>query len=285
MKDAHFNGRPAADTWPAFREAARRVHDEPPYHLVALFAALRETQGDRRPEEMVILDHGCGGGLTCLLLLANGYTGIYGIDLEFGNCDRWNSFLRDTLGLTEPRFFLYDGNTIPMPDNSVDFVFSQQVIEHVRPNVLAQYYREEYRVLCAGGGAFHEVPHKLTPYEAHTQTWLLHYLPRWLWLILLEKVLRKDTTTAREAIFLRWPWTHKRASRQVFGTLVDLTRKRLKTQPDAANYDGPIGTRMLLYRLFTAPVVGDLLVAVLSNLVMMQTFSTKTASGNPHALN
>lgn len=285
MKSAHFNGRQTADSWQAFRDAAHRVHDEPPYHLVALFTALRKTQGARRREELRILDHGCGGGLTCLLLLANGYTGVYGIDLESGNCDRWNDFLNDALQLTGQRFFLYDGARIPLEDDSVDFVFSQQVIEHVRPDVLAQYYSEEYRVLRDGGGAFHEVPHKLTPYESHTRIWLLHYLPRRLWLILLDKALGIDTTTAREAIFLRWPWVHKRAARSVFGNLVDLTTKRLKTKPDAANYDGPIGSRLLLFRLFTAPVVGDLLVAILSNLVMMQTYSTKTGDGNLRASN
>lgn len=279
LKNAHFAGDPTDAAWDSFADAARDVYASPPYHLVALMTALKEVQGNRKPEDLVILDHGCGGGLTCLILLANGYTGIYGIDLDYADCDKWNSLLADVLKIEDPRFFLYDGNTVPMETDSVDFVFSQQVIEHVRPNVIDQYYGEELRLLKTGGGVFHEVPHRLTPYEAHTQTWLVHYLPRPLWLWSLEKVLRKDTTTARQAIFLRWPWIHKSAARRTFGTLTDLTRKRLRTKPDPAVYDGPIGLRMALYRLFTMPIIGDVLVAVLSQMLMMQTFSRKTVQG------
>ena len=131
-------------------------------------------------------------------------------------------------------------------------------------------------MLRYGGGAFHEVPHRLTPYDSHTRAWFLHFLPRELWLWLLENILKRDTATARQAIFLRWPWIHKNAARRAFGTLTDLTRKRLASKPDASVYDGPIGLRMIFYRMFNAPLIGGLLVAVLSNFVMMQTFSVKS---------
>jgi len=276
LKTELAEGRPTGAPWEGFTVAARQVFVDPPYHLVSLLTALKQAQGDRGPEEITILDHGCGGALTCLLLLANDYTGIFGVDVETSDCDKWNAFLRDQYGITEPRFFRYDGNRLPLDDGSIDFIFSQQVIEHVRPDVLDCYYNEEVRVLRYGGGAFHEVPHRLTPYDSHTRAWFLHFLPRELWLWLLENILKRDTATARQAIFLRWPWIHKNAARRAFGTLTDLTRKRLASKPDASVYDGPIGLRMIFYRMFNAPLIGGLLVAVLSNFVMMQTFSVKS---------
>ena len=50
----------------------------------------------------------------------------------------------------------YDGRTIPMPDASVDIVFSSNVLEHV-PD-LARMHSEARRVLAPGGYCIHVLP-------------------------------------------------------------------------------------------------------------------------------
>jgi len=50
----------------------------------------------------------------------------------------------------------YDGERLPLPDESVDCVFSSNVLEHVRD--LASLHREIARVLRPGGYAVHVMP-------------------------------------------------------------------------------------------------------------------------------
>ena len=50
----------------------------------------------------------------------------------------------------------YDGSTIPFPDDSFDFVFSSNVLEHVEN--LPQLHSEIARVLKPGGSAIHVLP-------------------------------------------------------------------------------------------------------------------------------
>jgi len=50
-----------------------------------------------------------------------------------------------------------DATTSQLPDNSVDAVFSNSVLEHVPRPVIAAMMRESYRVLRAGGLSIHSV--------------------------------------------------------------------------------------------------------------------------------
>ena len=49
------------------------------------------------------------------------------------------------------RFWLDIGAPLPFPDHSVEYLFSEHVIEHVDPAVVARFLREAYRVLAPGG--------------------------------------------------------------------------------------------------------------------------------------
>ena len=49
------------------------------------------------------------------------------------------------------RYWLDMGARLPFPDGSVQYLFSEHVIEHVDPAVVAHFLREAYRVLAPGG--------------------------------------------------------------------------------------------------------------------------------------
>ena len=140
--------------WRAFRDAAC---EPPPPHLALILALIDERRGARVPGGYAILDHGCGGGLSALWLFARGFETVYGVDVG-GDADRLNRMLAAVGAVDEPRFWVYDGSHLPLPDESIDFVFSQQVLEHVDDGVFDSYYREEGRVLRPGGTAYHQAP-------------------------------------------------------------------------------------------------------------------------------
>ena len=71
-------------------------------------------------------------------------------------------------------------------DNSFDYIFSQQVIEHVESNLLESYLSEEKRILKKNGLVFHQIPHRLGPFEGHTKKWFIHWLPKKLYFLFFK---------------------------------------------------------------------------------------------------
>lgn len=263
---------PAA--WDSFVVVVEASRELPPYHLRTLLEIVAQAGGATDKADLRILDHGCGGGATLLYLLALGYTGIYGVDLAPGSAQRWNRLLHEVFGIQDPRFLAYDGGALPFADNTFDVVFSQQVLEHVRPAYVDTYYTEEHRVLKPGGVVVHQVPHRLVPYDSHTETWFLHYLPYRAWRWLLRR-LGKSSITSETALFLRWPWVHRNKLRGLFGDPVDLTVDRLVNLDDFSYYDGPVRLRKAIAKLVRMPLIGPVARAVLKNLVMIDTVSRK----------
>jgi len=63
---------------------------------------------------------------------------------------------------------------IPFPDESVDFIWSSHVLEHLDNEELEELFREIYRVLKPGGKTGHVLPHALDPtafYFDHKTFW------------------------------------------------------------------------------------------------------------------
>lgn len=257
--------------WDRFCESVEASRHDPPYHLRLLLDLLDEVRGERRRAEIRILDHGCGGALSLLYLLAHGYESIHGVDVG-GPCEAFNRLLNGHLGLQEQRFFVYDGRRLPFTDDSLDFAFSTQVLEHVRSDVLESFYAEEGRVLTAGGVAYHQVPHRLVPYDSHTDTWLIHYLPRPLWLAILRRI-RPDATMPENALFLRWPWVHRRLAGLHIGPTEDRTMQRFMGLNDLSAYDGPKGLRRGLGHFLAIPCIGWAGRRALTNFVMLDSVS------------
>lgn len=110
-----------------------------------------------------VLDYGCGAGGSVRELLAEGYD-VWGADIDTEAIAG-----QDLLGA------VVDGRT-PYEEHSFDFVFSEQVFEHVANlDVVAH---ELARVTKPGGWNFHVFPAHRSPYEAHLQMPLVHWLPK-----------------------------------------------------------------------------------------------------------
>ena len=56
---------------------------------------------------------------------------------------------------------LTDGPSVPLPDGSVDFAFSDQLMEHLHPEDAAEQVRDIQRVLASGGRYFCITPNRL----------------------------------------------------------------------------------------------------------------------------
>ncbi len=167
---------------------------------------IKQYFGDRPKESIRILDHGSGGwGATVFLLMALGYKKVSGLHID--NVDAANQFAREYFGAIENPLREYDGAHVPFEDNSFDFIFSEQVLEHVVPDIIEDYYSEEARVLSPGGICYHIAPHRIRPYDSHSKTWLIHYLPRRLWLWFLAR-LGRDASSHEISLFLRTRYFH-----------------------------------------------------------------------------
>ena len=175
--------------------------------------------------------------------------------------------LRMLTASSSPRVQTYDGSNLPFPDGSFDFIFSQQVIEHLEGSVIEAYVREEERVLLNGGRAYHQIPHRWTPWESHTKTWCVHYFPR----AIRHRVygmLGLDADYIELMLHLRSPLYFGRLFGKYFGSVKNETLRRLLLQPEAAYYDGNIRLRNLVSVVARLPIVGTALAyLVMSDLV------------------
>ena len=120
-----------------------------------------------------VLDVGCGVGTMVRTFDEDGLE-AYGVDLP-GLHRHWQR-----LGLSPERMFVIDPQTLRLPfaDNSIDFVYTLGVIEHIgttnghsdrRPDyhaVRQQWLREVYRVVKPGGAMLVAGPNRGFPVDA-----------------------------------------------------------------------------------------------------------------------
>ncbi len=127
-------------------------------------------------EGAVILDNGCGLG-TYLEAFAAYSSHCFGLELEH---DRAVQALPTAAGIVEAV-----GERLPFPAGSFDFVFSNEVIEHVADDAL--YAAEMVRVVKENGRVLLFCPNRWYPVEQHGIYWqgeykfgnipLVNYLP------------------------------------------------------------------------------------------------------------
>jgi ubiquinone/menaquinone biosynthesis C-methylase UbiE len=84
---------------------------------------------------------------------------------------------------------LYDGKTIPFPDNQFDIAISFQVIEHVPDD--ANFVAQMHRVLKSGGQFFITTPNKTYRLKPGQKPWNRYHI-REYYPIELESVLQKS---------------------------------------------------------------------------------------------
>jgi SAM-dependent methyltransferase len=124
--------------------------------------------GDLKPGARV-LDFGCGIGASVQALVQLGYDG-FGVDVLAPWDSDYDKYWHTTAPPSESlraRLFKIDGQNyrLPFDDNTFDFCFSDQVLEHVF-NYEA-VFRELARVLKPGAVSAHRFPGPNSPVEAH----------------------------------------------------------------------------------------------------------------------
>ena len=154
--------------------------DYKPPHLLSLINLLEKSREGLKSK---ILDHGCGVGHALFMLASKGYTNIWGIDINQSESfiirkKACNRIFKVILNTKSDRIANYNGKKINFKNNSFEYIFSQQVIEHVHSALLDKYISEESRVLKNNGLVLHQIPHRLGPFEGHTKKWFIHWLPK-----------------------------------------------------------------------------------------------------------
>lgn len=125
----------------------------------------------------VILDNGCGLGAYLTAFGRNQSNQRFGLEVEH---ERAVEALPTATGIMQSV-----GERLPIPSNTFDFIFSNEVIEHVEDDVLCS--AEMVRVLKPGGRIVIFCPNRWYPVEQHGvfwrgeyyfgNKWLVNYLP------------------------------------------------------------------------------------------------------------
>ena len=101
------------------------------------------------------------------MLASKGYTNIWGIDINqsksfIARKKACNNTFKIILNTKSDRIVNYDGKFINFKNKTFDYIYSQQVIEHVQSHLLDKYISEESRILKNDGSALHQIPQTWT---------------------------------------------------------------------------------------------------------------------------
>lgn len=134
-----------------------------------------ETAVSLFPQTGKVLEIGAGAGWQAKKLAEEGYD-VTAIDIEACNY----------ISVREWPVLDYDGHNIPLPDSSIDVIFSSNVLEHI-PHI-EEFQKEMQRVLRPGGVAIHIMP------SASWRFWTLlsFYISR------VQQVLRKNKPVSKK---------------------------------------------------------------------------------------
>ena len=109
-----------------------------------------------------LLDYGCGNGAQTLLF-RHDFTSIIGADVVADHITSFAESLAADTGDIQP--LLYDGDCLPLDDESVDAVISFEVLEHVADEHAA--LADIFRVIKPGGWLAMTVPNRWWIFETH----------------------------------------------------------------------------------------------------------------------
>ena len=104
-----------------------------------------------------------------------GYKNVWGATVNFNNDTRKTNYIRNINRIISiilnskntKRVIIYNGFELPFSKNYFDIIFTKQVLEHISPENRLDFWFEEKRVLHNDGILYHQIPHRLVPFEAH----------------------------------------------------------------------------------------------------------------------
>lgn len=100
-------------------------------------------------EKKIVVDIGCGYGISTFDFSRYAKK-VYGLEIA----DHLISGARNTAkskGYTNVEFIKLEANKLPFPDNSVDTIYSNDLVEHLHEDDLELHFSEVYRTLKNGG--------------------------------------------------------------------------------------------------------------------------------------
>ncbi len=139
------------DDFDSYASNYRKVHSEnlafsgaDSYYFAEnkVLELIKEEDGERS-----LLDLGCGDGVTELFFYKYrpGWR-IDAIDISIKSIEEAKS-----KNIPNTKFEVYNGDTIPFPDNSFDIVFVAAVLHHIDTSLHHNFLKEAYRVLRPKG--------------------------------------------------------------------------------------------------------------------------------------
>lgn len=271
------SGASIDEQWDRFSRQVRESADSPPAHLDALIEFCTELADERGGRDLVrILDHGTGTGINILYLAALGFRAVWGCNVV-DKAQPHNRVFREILETGEDRIVIYEGQTLPFADAMFDVVLSQQVVEHLPDAIIDGYYAEEGRVLIAGGRAFHQLPHRWLPYDGHTRTWFVSYLPRSMRNAIWRRIA-SNPSQIETYLFLRDRSDHFTRAERYIGKTSDSSGDILFSKAGLRDYEGPAAmalARRTAVHLADLPLIGSVFRAACRPLIMIETCSVK----------
>ncbi|HTA92525.1 MAG TPA: methyltransferase domain-containing protein [Polyangiaceae bacterium] len=133
------------------------------YTLPVIRHGLARARYPRLGARNKLLDFGSGNGANTVLF-APDFDHVLGVDVEPERVSEARANAEQK-GLTNLEYSLYDGEHLPLADQSIDCVVSFEVIEHTHDDRAA--LREISRVLKPGGLFCGSVPNKFYLMETH----------------------------------------------------------------------------------------------------------------------
>jgi len=116
---------------------------------------LQADQLQLKPPSQRALDFGCGIGRVTQAL-CNYFDSVDGVDIAPSMIDLANKY--NTRG-DRVHYFVNNKDSLEMfKDNSYDFIYSVEVLQHMRPEYQENYLRELLRILSPGGLLVFELP-------------------------------------------------------------------------------------------------------------------------------
>jgi len=190
-----------------------------------LYADISSLSGGDIPKDARVLDMACGCGTFVYYGLLQGLD-VWGVDPE-GWKHTFNRMKADVYGYPQEwkyRFIKGIGETLPFTDQTFDFVFSYQTLEHVQD--VKRCLQEMLRVLRPGGAMFLRSPDYRSIFEGHYRLPWLPLFPRSLARLYLG-MLGRPTVGLSTINYVTTP-SIKRMLRNEKVRIIDLDRQNAR---------------------------------------------------------